>query len=154
MPPSVVPDLTTKLPSIEEMRRAIPLQGIDLDDFCETFKDRVDKTATKLFIPRIRALCSCDMKRRWLTPFPGVSTQQFAVSKESAKTGEAMTSATSDDSSDSDADENDDAGAKDGHDVKAAAQAQGLSCYWELYLHRPAVQRFIGLAREAARLSE
>jgi len=150
----MVPDLATKLPSIEELRRAISPRGIDLHGFCETLQDRVNKTTNNLFISRIKALYSYDLKRKWLTPLPGVSTQHSAASKESAKTGKGITSATSDDSSDSDADEDEDVGTKDGHAVSAADQAQGLSCYWELYVHRPAVQRFIRPAREVARLSE
>lgn len=62
--------LENRLPSATEIYKALPAEGMTIQSLITTFKDRVDKTNTQLFIKLVKAVSSFDKQRSWLIPLP------------------------------------------------------------------------------------
>ncbi|PSN71849.1 Rap30/74 interaction domain-containing protein, partial [Corynespora cassiicola Philippines] len=67
-PGSAIHKLETRLPSAQEIYDALPAGGMTIQSLITTFKDRVDKSNTQLFIRLVKAVSSFDKQRSWLTP--------------------------------------------------------------------------------------
>ncbi|KAF2687510.1 hypothetical protein K458DRAFT_429406 [Lentithecium fluviatile CBS 122367] len=57
-----------RLPSASEIYKALPAEGMTIQSLITTFKDRVDKNSTPLFIKLVKAVSSFDKQRSWLIP--------------------------------------------------------------------------------------
>ncbi|KAF2244516.1 hypothetical protein BU26DRAFT_509391 [Trematosphaeria pertusa] len=66
----------TRLPSASEIYKALPAEGMTIQSLITTFKDRVDKTNTQLFIRLVKAVSSFDKQRSWLIPLPQMPSDE------------------------------------------------------------------------------
>jgi len=67
--------LENRLPSASEIYKALPPQGMTIQALINTFKDRVDKSNTQLFIRLVKAVSRFDKGRSWLTPLPTMPSE-------------------------------------------------------------------------------
>ncbi|KAF2262443.1 hypothetical protein CC78DRAFT_618502 [Lojkania enalia] len=64
------------LPSAAEIYKALPAEGMTIQSLIGTFRDRVDKNNTPLFIKLVKAVSSFDNQRKWLIPLPQMPSEE------------------------------------------------------------------------------